>query len=271
MIVDFHSHTTESDGTLPPHEVVALMRKRGVEIFSITDHDALGAYKKLGDEVGTARVVPGIELNTTYKGNEVHVLGYGFPEESAAIEEAIASNRHERDMRAEKMVLQLQRAGYDLDIEAVRAEAAHEGTALGRPHVARALIRAGIARDIDSAFREMLVPGKPGYVPQLYMLPHQAVELIAKAGGVPVLAHPGRLKDEAIIEELVNAGLVGLEVFYGTHDANQTAHYRDVAAQFGLVMTAGSDFHDPVYNARGVGMDVERDDIAAFLDLVLGE
>jgi predicted metal-dependent phosphoesterase TrpH len=269
VIVDFHSHTTESDGTLAPSDVVGLMRKRGVEIFSITDHDALGAYGKLGDDVGTAHVVPGIELNTTYKGNEVHVLGYGFPESSTAIEEAIATNRHERDMRAVRMVEQLQKAGYDLDMDAVRAEAAHEGTALGRPHVARALIRAGIAKDIDTAFREMLVPGKPGYVPQLYMSPQQAVQLIAKAGGVPVLAHPGRLKDEAIIEELVDVGLVGLEVFYGTHDANQTAHYRDVASGFGLVMTAGSDFHDPTYNPRGVGMDVDRADVAAFLDLVL--
>ena len=269
MLVDFHSHTTESDGTLAPSDVVALMRKRGVEIFSITDHDALGAYAKIGDRVGTAHVVPGIELNTTYKGNEVHVLGYGFPHDSPVVEEAIGANRRERAQRADTMVAQLRQAGYDLDIDAVRAEAAHGGTALGRPHVARALIRAGFAKDIDTAFREMLVPGKPGYVPQLYMLPHQAVELIASAGGVPVLAHPGRLKDERIIEELVNAGLVGLEVFYGTHDANQTAHYRDVATEFGLVMTAGSDFHDPVYNQRGVGMDVDRADIAAFLDLVL--
>jgi predicted metal-dependent phosphoesterase TrpH len=269
VLVDFHSHTTESDGTLSPADVVGLMRARGVEIFSITDHDALGAYPKIENLTNGARVITGIELNTTYKGNEVHVLGYGFPLDSPAIDEAVTSNKHERDMRAEKMIAQLQAAGYDLDIEAVRAEAAHEGTALGRPHVARALIRAGITKDIDSAFRDLLVPGKPGYVPQLYMLPHQAVELIAKAGGVPVLAHPSRLKNESIIDELVAAGLVGLEVFYGTHDANQVAHYRSVAAHFGLVMTAGSDFHDPKYNARGVGMDVERRDLTGFLDLVL--
>jgi hypothetical protein len=245
------------------------MRKRGVEIFSITDHDALGAYPKLGDAGGTAKVVPGIELNTVYKGHEVHVLGYGFPADSPIVEEAIATNRREREARAEKMIEQLQAAGYALDIEAVRAEAAHDGTALGRPHVARALIRAGYYSDINTVFRELLVSGKPGYVPSSYMLPHQAVELIAKAGGVPVLAHPGRLKDESVIEELVNAGLAGLETFYGTHDANQVAHYRGVAAHYGLVMTAGSDFHDPTYNERGVGMEVDREDIAPFLDLVL--
>ncbi len=269
MLVDFHSHTTESDGTLSPAELGALMRKRGVEIFSVTDHDALGAYPKLGESGGTARVVPGIELNTTYRGQEVHVLGYGFAADSPVVEEAIATNRRERETRAEQMVQNLCDAGYPLDIDLVRAEAGHEGTALGRPHVARALIRAGYFSDINTVFRELLVSGKPGYVPSAYMLPHQAVELVAKAGGVPVLAHPSRLKDEAVIDELVQAGLVGIETFYGTHDANQVAHYRDVAAKFGLVMTAGSDFHDPRYNERGVGMEVERADIEPFLELVL--
>ncbi len=269
MLVDFHSHTTESDGTLSPPELGALMRKRGVEIFSVTDHDALGAYPKLGESGGTARVVPGIELNTTYRGQEVHVLGYGFAADSPVVEEAIATNRRERETRAEQIVQNLCDAGYPLDIDLVRAEAAHEGTALGRPHVARALIRAGYFSDINTVFRELLVTGKPGYVPSAYMLPHQAVELVAKAGGVPVLAHPSRLKDEAVIDELVQAGLVGIETFYGTHDANQVAHYRDVAAKFGLVMTAGSDFHDPRYNERGVGMEVERADIEPFLELVL--
>jgi predicted metal-dependent phosphoesterase TrpH len=269
VLVDFHSHTTESDGTLSPADLAGLMRKRGVEIFSVTDHDALGAYPKLGDAVGTATVVPGIELNTTYRNQEVHVLGYGFASDSAMVEEAIATNRRERETRAERMVAQLCDAGFPIDIDEVRAEAAHEGTALGRPHVARALIRLGYFSDINTVFRELLVAGKPGYVPSSYMLPHQAVELIAKAGGVPVLAHPSRLKDEAVIDELVVAGLVGLEVFYGTHDANQVAHYRSVAKRFGLVMTAGSDFHDPTYNERGVGMDVDRADIASFLDLVL--
>ena len=268
MLVDFHCHTNESDGTLPPAELAAAMLARGVEIFAITDHDSLGAFPKLGPDVA-ARVVSGIELNTTYRGNEVHVLGFGFPLDAEEIGAAIAANRDHRSRRAEQMIEQLGRAGYTLDVASVRAEAGHAQSSLGRPHVARALIRAGYVADIETAFRTLLTSGKPGYVPSTYMLPHEAVELVGRSGGVAVLAHPGRLKDESIIEELVNAGLAGLEVFYPTHQPSQVAHYRELAARFGLVMTGGSDFHDLRYNPRGVGMEVERADISPFLDLVL--
>jgi len=269
VLVDFHSHTLESDGTLTPAELAAAMQKRGVEIFSVTDHDSLGAYGKFEGAVGAATVVTGIELNTTYRGQEVHVLGYGFPVDSVSIEAAIAANRDEREARAQEMVLQLRRAGYDIELSDVRAECGHASSSIGRPHVARALIRKGLVADINSAFRNLLTSGKPGYVPSSYMGPHQAVELIARSGGVAVLAHPGRLKDEAIVDELVVAGLGGIETFYPTHEPAQVAHYRDLASRHGLVMTAGSDFHDIRYNARGVGMEVDRDDLAGFFELVL--
>ncbi len=268
MFVDFHSHTNESDGTLPPRELAAAMRARGVEIFAITDHDSLGAYGKLEGAAGSATIVTGIEINTTYRGNEVHVLGYGFPLDAPEIVAAVAANREHRERRTEQMLAGLARAGIDLDLASVRAEAGHAGSALGRPHVARALIRAGHAPDIETAFRTLLRSGKPGYVPSSYMLPHEAVRLVARCGGVAVLAHPGRLGDESIVAELVNAGLAGIEVFYPTHDANQVAHFRGLAREYGLVMTAGSDFHDIRYNARGVGVEVERADIEPFLDLV---
>ncbi len=269
MIVDFHSHTLESDGTLAPADLVAAMGKRGVEIFAISDHDTLGAYAKLDLSAIPATVVTGIELNTTYRGNEVHVLGYAFPVDSPALVKAIADNRSERVARAQRMVANLVRAGYDIDMKAVRAETGHDDSTIGRPHVARALVRAGYVPDLETAFRQLLTTGKPGYVPSLYMTPQRAVELVVRAGGVPVLAHPGRLQDESIIEELVEIGLLGIEVFYPTHSAGQIAHFRNVATEFGLVMTAGSDFHDLRYNPRGVGMDVEKEDIVGFLDLVL--
>ena len=268
MLVDFHSHTNESDGTLGPAELAAVMRARGVEIFAITDHDSLGAYPKLGVAAGTAKIVSGIEINTTYRGNEVHILGFGFPLDAPEMVSAVAANLEHRERRAERMLEGLARAGINLDLASVRAEAGHAHSALGRPHIARALIRAGYVADVETAFRTLLRSGKPGYVPSSYMLPHEAVRIVAQSGGVAVLAHPGRLKDESIIDELVNAGLGGIEVFYPTHNANQIAHFRCLAANNGLVMTAGSDFHDIRYNPRGVGMDVERADIAPFLELV---
>jgi predicted metal-dependent phosphoesterase TrpH len=267
MIVDFHSHTLKSDGTLEPDALVAMMRARGVRIFSISDHDTLAAYDALGP-VDFATVVPGIEINTTWKGNDVHVLGYGIPLGPSALADVLEGNRAARAVRMEAMVRNLNAAGYPITVEGVLAEAG-DAKALGRPHVAKALIRAGLTRDIETAFRDLLSRGGPGYLPSHHISPAEAIAAIARSGGVPVLAHPGRLKNDAIIEELAEQGLIGLEVFYMTHTASQTAYYRAKAAALGLVMTGGSDFHDPRYNTRGVGMDVADDDLAPFLDLVL--
>ncbi|MGP6157466.1 MAG: phosphatase [Vulcanimicrobiaceae bacterium] len=269
MIVDFHSHTSASDGTLEPAQLADAMKARGVAIFSVTDHDSLAAYAQLDGRLEFAKLIVGVEINSTYRGNEVHILGYGFPADSQPVRELLEANRGEREARSHRMVEQLQRVGLEITPENVRAEAGSAESALGRPHVAKALVRAGFAPDIESAFRQYLVRGKPGYVPQLYIRPQDAVRAIARAGGVPVLAHPGRLDDDRdIIEELVAAGLVGIEVFYPTHAPAQVARYRSIAAEHGLVMTAGSDFHDIRWNTRGVGMDVEREDITAFLELV---
>ncbi len=266
MIVDFHSHTTESDGSLEPPELLALMRARGVRVFSITDHDTTRAYTDLA--VDFATVVPGIEINTTWQDNEVHVLGYNVPPAGdSPVGRVVAENRDFRRSRMERMIASVNAAGYPIDAAAVAAESEHSD-ALGRPHIARALVRAGYMKDIDTAFRELLVRGKPGYEPSNYITPSRAIEVILASGGVPVLAHPGRLKDLALIDDLAAAGLAGLEVFYPTHDASQRSHFRAIAKQHDLVMTAGSDFHDPRINARGVGMDVDEADIRPFLDRI---
>jgi hypothetical protein len=267
VTVDFHSHTRESDGALGPAELVAMMRARGVGIFSITDHDTMRAYGQFA--AGFATVVPGIEINTTWEDNEVHVLGYAVPlGDETPLAQVLAQNRDFRRTRIERMVANLNAAGYPIDVAGVVAES-DGGDALGRPHVAKALIRAGLVRDVETAFRDLLTRGKPGYLPSTPLTPFQAVDVIRESGGVPVLAHPGRLKDEAIVDELIEHGLAGLEVFYPSHTPAQTARFREKAARSGLVMSAGSDFHDIRWHARGVGMDVEEADIRPFLDLVL--
>jgi len=266
MIVDFHSHTRESDGALTPEELVALMRARGVRIFSITDHDTMRAYGQFAAEFAT--VVSGIEINTTWNDNEVHVLGYRLPlGDDTPLALVLEENREFRRTRIDRIAANLTAAGYPITRADVVAQS-DGGDALGRPHVAKALILKGFVRDVQTAFNELLVRGKPGYMPSNYITPAQAIDVIREVGGVPVLAHPGRMKDESIIDELIEHGLAGLEVFYPTHEASQTAMFRERAARHGLVMTAGSDFHDIRWNTRGVGVDVADADIAPFLELV---
>jgi predicted metal-dependent phosphoesterase TrpH len=266
MTVDFHCHTRESDGALPPEKLVDMMRKRGVQIFSITDHDTMKAYGQFAADFAT--VIPGIEINTTWNDNEVHVLGYGLPlGDDTPIANVLAGNREFRRTRVGRMVDNLTAAGYALTVDDVVAES-DGGDALGRPHVAKALIRKKYASDSEAAFRNFLTRGKPGYMPSNHITPTGAVDAIRASGGIPVLAHPGRIKDETIIDELIAYGIAGLEVFYPSHSASQTAMFRERATRHGLVMTAGSDFHDIRHSPRGVGMDVDDADIAPFLALV---
>jgi len=255
-----------SDGTLSPQELADFMGERGVELFSISDHDTLGAYGMFEPPPGS-RVIPSIEINTTWRKNEVHVLGYNVPLGPSAINELLEYNQEQRRLRAVTIVENLREAGYAITIEDVVREAG-DAHSMGRPHVAKALVRLGIADSVNAAFTAALVPGKPGYVPQLYTTPEHAIEQITAAGGIPVLAHPGRLKDRILIDELVGHGLRGLEVFYPLHSEDDTREFRETAKKYGLVMTAGMDFHDIRYHTQGVGMDVDEADLAAFLDLV---
>lgn len=266
MIVDFHAHTTASDGILAPAALVAAMDARGVERYAITDHDTLGAYAALPPGGGgRARLVPGIEINTAYKGNEVHVLGYAVPLDAPAFGALLERNRAARRDRAAAMVAKLADAGYPLALDRVEAEAAG-AEAIGRPHVARALVRAGLVRDVQTCFDTLLGSGCPAFVPSGFVTPHEAIAAIREARGIPVLAHPGRLRDEAIVDELAGAGLLGLEVFHPAHKTSHVAYFRGRARELGLAMTAGSDFHDP--RSATVGVEVERADLAPFLELL---
>jgi len=266
VLVDFHSHTCESDGTLTPAALCEFMQQRGVRFFSITDHDSIKAYGQF-EVPPHIRLTSGIEINTSFRDGEVHVLGYRLPLGNSPLTQVLEANRAARRTRVRRIVDQLRDAGYGITMDDVHAQAL-EGASLGRPHVGKALIRLGIAPDIETAFRSFLRRGTPGYVPSTHITPQEAIEVILASGGVPVLAHPGRLKDYTLIEQLVEWGLQGLEVFYPTHEPMQIQYFRDKARQYKLVMTAGSDFHDIRYHKRGVGMEVDEEDIEPFLNLV---
>jgi hypothetical protein len=265
VLVDFHCHTVASDGSLEAADLLRAMRARGVSVCSITDHDTVAAYDGRAGGDGSPRLISGVEINTTFAGREVHVLGYGFSlGADSPLRLTMADNLAARRRRVERMVAQLRASGYALELADVLREA-RGAESLGRPHVAKALVRRGLVRDVERAFRTLLSRGHPGYVASDHIRPHDAIAAIAASGGIAVLAHPGRLGDDALIPELVEAGLAGLEVFYPAHGPGQIAHYRALAKRFGLVMSAGSDFHDVRWNVGGVGIEVDAADLEPFL------
>jgi predicted metal-dependent phosphoesterase TrpH len=267
MIVDFHSHTLKSDGTATPAQLCELMKQRGVEFFAVTDHDTLAAYDDIPREGDGPKMIVGIEINTTYKGNDVHILGYGLQTTPSPLTEALVHHRKARFDRLEGMITKLRAFGVDITLDHVHDES--QGvSALGRPHVAKALVARKYADSVDDAFNKYLRRGCAAYLETAHVSPFDAIRLIQESGGVPVLAHPGRLKDVALVDEIATAGIEGIEVFYGTHTPEQIELFRQAAERYNLVMSAGADYHDLSWTPWGVGMDVHERDITPFLKLI---
>lgn len=242
---DLHSHTTASDGSLTPAELVAEALRVGLGAVGICDHDSVdGVDPARSAAAGTGLlVVPGVEINTTYDSLEVHVLGYYIRPADPDLAELLARLRHERQNRVRRIVQRLEQAGFPVRLERV-LELSGEG-AVGRPHVARALVEAGYAASEGEAFANLLVPGKPGYVERYKVTPREAVQAILAAGGVPVLAHPGLVGRDELISDLAVAGLMGLEVYHTDHSPEQSHRYLALARRHGLLVTGGSDYHGP--------------------------
>lgn len=245
MRIDLHVHSTASDGTLSPAAVVAEARASGVAIVALTDHDTMDGVPEAlaAGEAEGVRVVPGVELNTDSSAGEVHVLGYCISPQEEPFRRLLESRRRARTVRAHKMVERLRELG--MPIKFADVERAAGGGNIGRPHVARALVAAGYARDVREAFERWLYKGGPAYVKRDSLTPVEAIEAVKAAGGVPVLAHPGRIADQSIIPRLIEAGLEGLECFYPEHSPEQTERYLALAQRHGLLVTGGTDFHGP--------------------------
>ncbi|HEU4962853.1 MAG TPA: PHP domain-containing protein [Bacilli bacterium] len=250
-IADLHAHTTASDGTFTPRELVELAKKNGLAAVAVSDHDTTGGLQEAqlaGVELGV-EVVPGIELSTEFEGKEVHVLGYYYDPNNQALRDLTQQMRDDRLTRMDNMIVKLQQADLDITRDEVVAEA--KGGAVGRPHIARVLVRKGYATDIPDSFNKYLGAGKVGYVERMKITPEQAVSLILEAGGVPVVAHPGLFGKDYLFDTLVPLGLVGLEAFHPDHDADKRKHYEALAEHHGLIATGGSDFHGGGAEHRG--------------------
>ncbi|BCV21173.1 PHP domain-containing protein [Moorella sp. Hama-1] len=243
MAADLHTHTTASDGHLSPAELVHLAGEKGLAALGITDHDTVSGLAEAlaaGQETGLP-VIAGIELSTESEGREVHLLGYGLDWHQKDLLAFLATMRRARYQRSRKIIARLQDLGYDLQMADVEQEV--RGEAMGRPHIAAAMVHKGYLPSVDAAFKTLLERGRPAYVPRTRVPPARAVAIILKARGLPVLAHPGLSRVDDLIPGLVAAGLQGLEVYYPYHDAAAIAHYRRIAVTYNLVITGGSDFH----------------------------
>lgn len=244
-LFDLHVHTTASDGTWTPAEVVREAALRGLAGVGITDHDTVAGIPEARAEaarMGIA-VVPGVELGAEHRGEEVHVLGYFVDPLHPALQDTLNRLQAGRRMRMEGMLARLAQVG--IPVSARRLEELAAGGVPGRAHVARLLVEAGHVGSVEEAFTRYLEPGRPGYVARERLSPPQAVRVIREAGGCAVLAHPGLLGDDAFIPELVAAGLNGIEAYYPEHDPRAVEKYEHLARKLGLIVTGGSDCHGP--------------------------
>lgn len=252
---DLHTHSTFSDGTETPTHNVRLALERGIAGIGVTDHDTFAGL----DEAAAAadgtdlEVVPGIEFSAEYDGASLHVLGYWVDPAHEPLQEELSRLTDTRFRRGEMMIEKLQEAGYDISFDDVRRIAGDD--LIARPHVAQAMVEAGIVETEKEAFDRYIADGGIAYVPKHALHPIDALRLIGDAGGVCVLAHPamwkgnGSVPDE-LIEEMAEGGMVGLEVDHPDHDEATRAYYRAMAGRLDLVPTGSSDCHGARYGFR---------------------
>ena len=245
--IDLHVHTTASDGTCSPTEVVDLALDAGLKAIAITDHDnhmgcdeALEYGKKRGLEI-----VPGIEISTLYNHSALHILGYYIDTASSALNDMLDWIIEDRADRNRRICALMAADGLPVDYDELQARF---GEVIGRPHFARVLVELGMASDIKDAFAKYVNKGCKYYLPRNFLTPQQSVELIIKAGGIPVIAHPFqyRLDDDGLrrlIRTCMDCGLKGMECRYSGYDAQKSVYLESLAAEYGLLTTGGSDFH----------------------------
>ena len=252
-LVDLHSHSTASDGALPPGAVVEAAREAGLEALALTHRDTLGGVNEArlaGERLGV-RIVPGVELSAVHLEREIHLLALHVTP-SAELEAQLTEFRAGRVRRAEEMVARLRRLGAAVTMDAVLAHAGKG--AVGRPHVARALVESGFVREQRDAFDRYIGNGRPAFVPKDVVYAADAIDLVHAAGGIAVFAHPGRDGTRAFIEPLVDYGLDGLEILHPSQSGEDMARLGALAHHFGLVSSGGSDWHGTTDGFRYLGM-----------------
>ncbi len=244
--VDLHTHTLASDGALSARDLVRKAVEHGVDVLAITDHDSTEGIAEATQEAARHpgfTLVPGLEINCNVEGGEIHILGYLVDHEAPWFREFLATQRAARTARVYTLTERLAELGVSIDPAEVFALAGE--AAPGRPHVAQVMVKHGYVQSVREAFDRYLRSDGPANVPRHRLGPREAVEVIRRAGGVPVIAHPGLANRDEMIPELVEAGLQGIETYYAEHSTQQVRAYLELCRRFDLVATGGSDYHGP--------------------------
>jgi 3',5'-nucleoside bisphosphate phosphatase len=240
-MIELHTHTTYSDGILTPQQLVKRAAEAGVKALAITDHDTLHGW---AEAIAAAipygmEIVPGVELSTVYNGRSLHILGY-YPQKDL-LEAPLVERLAGRKRRAEKMLDNLAAMGYPLKLDKIDGN-----MALGRPHIASAMVKAGYVNSTQEAFEGFIGESQPAYVHYEKFSTQEGIKLIRSCGGVPVWAHPylfagGKVED--VLPELVAAGLMGVEVYHPHHGNNKVKRLQELCQQYDLLITGGTDYH----------------------------
>lgn len=245
---DLHTHTTASDGTKSPAVNVRLAKEAGLAAVAITDHDTVsGIAEALAEGITWGiEVVPGVEISTVAGNQDIHVLGYYIDYTNEQLLVRLESLRDTRNIRNDMMLEQLRKLGIDITMDEVLYEVKDtkgEGDTIGRPHIAAVLLKKGIVSSIAEAFELYLGKQGAAYINPPRIEPSTAIHWIHEAGGSAVLAHPGLYEDDKLVEEIIESGLDGIEVYHSDHTPQDEAKYLTLAHQHNLWITAGSDFH----------------------------
>ena len=268
MRLDLHIHSTASDGALPPTEVLALCQASRLDVIALADHDTMAGVRRLNQVgiKGAIQVIPGIEVSSTLEQRELHFLGFFVDPESEII------RRHEgravrlREKRMRGMIQRLEDQGIEVSMAAVNDAAGPDRTALSRPHLARALAKAGHVTSVPEAFDRYIGDRHPAFLPTDLLSPDEAIQLILDAGGIPVWAHPPEDRVESLLPRLVRAGLRGLEVYRPRHSARYTLRLEGLCKSWKLLTSGGSDWHGPDRGSNLGDFFVTAEEISALLE-----
>ena len=256
---DLHCHSNVSDGTLTPEEVAARAHRNGVELWSLTDHDEIGGQERARDAAHRLGMsyLSGSEISVTFAGRTVHIVGLGFEANDTDLAHGLAATRGGREQRARNMAADLERVGVHGAFEGALKYVGNPDL-ISRTHFARYMVEIGVCKELSDVFKRYLTEGKPGYVEHRWAKLSDAVRWITEAGGVAVIAHPGRYdltpnEEFALFAEFKALGGLGVEVVTGSHTVPEYQKYANLACELDLLASRGSDFHDPKESHTDLG------------------